>query len=322
MREYLQNLSSETGIPFVFYTDEKLIYGLEVLNKNEMENDFKEHRFNVENSEFKILIPEKFESSIPVMEFCIKEKIKSRISKKEQLIAKLLSGSNVYEEDFKEEFGELKKNNYFMVIEINKGINEALNAIKSIYAKTETELFKINNCILLLGRVNNIEEHAESIYETISTDIDKNCFIAYKKIEKYIEIKDAYEQCRKKISLGIKYGSSERIFNSGSLIFESFIENINENEKEKIFKTFDEGFLKLDKDMRESIDVFFKVNLNVSDAAKQLYVHRNTLIYRLDKIQKYTSYDIRKFNDAVVFKTAYEIWKQKNSNIYRKIEKK
>ena len=41
------------------------------------------------------------------------------------------------------------------------------------------------------------------------------------------------------------------------------------------------------------------------DASKKLYIHRNTLIYRLDKIEKYTGYDIRNFNEAMIFKIAF-----------------
>ena len=51
---------------------------------------------------------------------------------------------------------------------------------------------------------------------------------------------------------------------------------------------FNEGFSKFDNDMIKTIDVFFELNLNLSEAAKSLYVHRNTLIYRLDKIEKYS----------------------------------
>lgn len=45
-------------------------------------------------------------------------------------------------------------------------------------------------------------------------------------------------------------------------------------------------------------------NLNVSETSRQLYVHRNTLVYRLEKLQKSTGLDIRKFDDALTFKIA------------------
>ena len=68
----------------------------------------------------------------------------------------------------------------------------------------------------------------------------------------------------------------------------------------------------------KTIDVFFKCGLNLSDAAKELYIHRNTLIYRLDKIQRYISYDIRDFNNAILVKILFFIWTEKN-NFYLKM---
>ena len=49
---------------------------------------------------------------------------------------------------------------------------------------------------------------------------------------------------------------------------------------------------------------FFKNDLNVSETARKLYIHRNTLVYRLDKVLKTIGLDLRKFDDAVVFKVA------------------
>ncbi|MCI9302585.1 MAG: PucR family transcriptional regulator [Clostridium sp.] len=63
--------------------------------------------------------------------------------------------------------------------------------------------------------------------------------------------------------------------------------------------------------MIRTIEVFFKCGLNLSEAAKELYIHRNTLIYRLDKIQKITSYDIREFNNAMIFKIIFLYNKKK-----------
>ena len=62
-------------------------------------------------------------------------------------------------------------------------------------------------------------------------------------------------------------------------------------------KTFDEETL-------TTINKFFENNLNVSETSRQLYVHRNTLVYRLEKLQKSTGLDIRVFDDALTFKIA------------------
>jgi carbohydrate diacid regulator len=53
-----------------------------------------------------------------------------------------------------------------------------------------------------------------------------------------------------------------------------------------------------------TINQFFENSLNVSETSRQLYIHRNTLVYRLDKIQKNTGLDLRVFDDAITFKIA------------------
>ena len=51
-----------------------------------------------------------------------------------------------------------------------------------------------------------------------------------------------------------------------------------------------------------TVSKFFENNLNVSETSRQLYIHRNTLVYRLDKLQKMTGLDLRNFDDAIIFK--------------------
>ena len=53
-----------------------------------------------------------------------------------------------------------------------------------------------------------------------------------------------------------------------------------------------------------TIQKFFENNLNISETARQLYVHRNTLVYRLERLEKIIGLDIRKFDDAMTFKIA------------------
>ena len=60
----------------------------------------------------------------------------------------------------------------------------------------------------------------------------------------------------------------------------------------------------LDEETIETINKFFENSLNVSETSRQLFIHRNTLVYRLDKIQKLTKLDLRVFDDAITFKIA------------------
>ena len=61
-----------------------------------------------------------------------------------------------------------------------------------------------------------------------------------------------------------------------------------------------------------TINKFFENSLNVSETSRQLYIHRNTLVYRLDKLQKQTGLDLRVFEDAITLKIALMVVKYMN----------
>lgn len=64
-----------------------------------------------------------------------------------------------------------------------------------------------------------------------------------------------------------------------------------------------------DEETLTTINKFFENSLNVSETSRQLFIHRNTLVYRLDKLQKSTGLDLRVFEDAITFKIALMVVK-------------
>lgn len=70
----------------------------------------------------------------------------------------------------------------------------------------------------------------------------------------------------------------------------------------------------LDQETLFTIQRFFENNLNVSETSRKLFVHRNTLVYRLEKIKRLTGLDLREFDDAIVFKVALMVKKYLTSN--------
>lgn len=75
-------------------------------------------------------------------------------------------------------------------------------------------------------------------------------------------------------------------------------------------EVFEEGaYEALDDETLLTIQKFFENNLNGSETSRQLFVHRNTLVYRLDKVEKITGLDLRNFDDAVLFKLAQMVRK-------------
>jgi carbohydrate diacid regulator len=69
----------------------------------------------------------------------------------------------------------------------------------------------------------------------------------------------------------------------------------------------------LDRESLMTIQNFFENNLNVSETSRKLFVHRNTLVYRLEKIKKLTGLDLREFENAIVFKVALMVKKYLSS---------
>lgn len=67
-----------------------------------------------------------------------------------------------------------------------------------------------------------------------------------------------------------------------------------------------------DEETLTTVNKFFENNLNVSETSRQLYIHRNTLVYRLDKLQKMTGLDLRNFEDAITFKITLMVSKYMN----------
>jgi carbohydrate diacid regulator len=64
-----------------------------------------------------------------------------------------------------------------------------------------------------------------------------------------------------------------------------------------------------DGDMMDTAEEFLNCSMNISETRRKLYMHRNTLLYRLDKIQETTGLDIREFGDALIFKMLAVLYK-------------
>ena len=239
--------------------------------------------------------------TIDLLKFCIEEKLSDV----------LLSGEKVDNKIIKLTWPIIEKDFNLINIYMENYSEELLLFIKQPYLNTDIEILFYNGNIIMIGKFEDTLEHVQSIKATIESIISGKCYISYCKVDNYLDLKKSYENTCYKIDLGIKYNIIENIFDSNKLILEGIIDSVSDEMKNDIYERFKKGISKLDNEMIRTIEVFFKYGLNLSEAAKELYIHRNTLIYRLDKIQKYTNYDIRNFNEAVLLKIILFIWKEK-----------
>lgn len=253
-----------------------------------------------------------FGNTLNLLAYSLENKLKDILIHKESIITSLLAGKNIEKDVILAVWPTLLGRFYLIDIYIESKSYDAYLYIKELYDDSDVEVILSNDKLLLIAKVNDIYDHIIGIKDALLNNFTGRYYISYCQVENYEGLKKSFEECEYRLMLANKYKVSESIIDEKKMILEGIIDSVSEEKKENIYQLFNEGFSKLDNEMIRTIEVFFRCGLNLSDAAKELYIHRNTLIYRLDKIEKYTAYDIRNFNNAVLFKVVFFIWKEKN----------
>ena len=257
-----------------------------------------------------------FGNTLNLLAYSLENKLKDILIHKESIITSLLAGKNIEKDVILAVWPTLLGRFYLIDIYIESKSYDAYLYIKELYDDSDVEVILSNDKLLLIAKVKEIYDHIIGIKDALLNNFTGRYYISYCQVENYEGLKESFEECEYRLMLANKYKVSESIIDEKKMILEGIIDSVSEEKKENIYKLFNEGFSKLDNEMIRTIEVFFRCGLNLSDAAKELYIHRNTLIYRLDKIEKYTAYDIRNFNSAVLFKVVFFIWKEKNNIIF------
>ena len=162
---------------------------------------------------------------------------------------------------------------------------------------------------------NDLEElnqFAQALQETLMGETAHQMTIGIGRPRRTIdEMRESYTEARRAIEVGRIFKPDESIFVYSRLILERFLmelpQDISAYYHNLLFNRKNQRLF--NEEMLYTIDMFFKKDLNLSDTARQLYIHRNTLVYRLDKVQKQIGLDLRSFEDAVTFKILMELKK-------------
>ena len=144
-----------------------------------------------------------------------------------------------------------------------------------------------------------------SSYEMLLDEAGKSCVVGIGEPKKtFPEIGESYRESRRAVEVGRIFLTEQHIYVYRSLVLERFLMDIPREMGTRYHGIlFNRKTARLFNDeMLHTIERFFSKDLNLSDTARQLYIHRNTLVYRLDKVQRQTGLDLRKFDDAVTFK--------------------
>ncbi|MGN1115744.1 MAG: PucR family transcriptional regulator, partial [Candidatus Ornithomonoglobus sp.] len=164
---------------------------------------------------------------------------------------------------------------------------------------------------------NELEEMANSILDTVNSEVLYPVVIGLSTVAANIdELNNSYKEAQIAIEVGKVFDEEKNILSYNNLGIGRIIYQLPIKLCELFLReVFQKGDITtLDDETILTINKFFENDLNVSETSRQLFVHRNTLVYRLEKIYKLTGLDLRKFDQAIVFKVAMMVHKYLQSN--------
>ena len=211
---------------------------------------------------------------------------------------------------------EIEKRRVIFVIEPkSERDNIVLETMKGLYA-TGTKDFVTSvdeRHIILVKALENTESYKElnhtarSIVDTLSAEAMVSVRVAYGNIvDELKDVSKSYKEASMALDVGRIFYVEKNILAYNELGIGRLIHQLPIHLCEMFLKEVFDGkeIDQFDKETLSTVNQFFENNLNISETARQLYIHRNTLVYRLEKIQKTTGLDVRHFDDALTFKIA------------------
>jgi|GEM_PF-1795909 carbohydrate diacid regulator len=170
------------------------------------------------------------------------------------------------------------------------------------------------------GGMEEVEEFAKAFESSFLTETGGTVFIGISDPrESLTDIPDAFEEARNAINVGRVYHPAKHVFIYRNLLLERFLSDVSPEMGMRYNACiFNRSTARLFNDeMVHTIETFFDNSLNLSETARKLYIHRNTLVYRLEKVQHAIGLDLRNFDDAVTFKMMLLLGKGGNARRFR-----
>ncbi len=155
--------------------------------------------------------------------------------------------------------------------------------------------------------IREIEKVAKSIADTINSEFYVKVSIGIGTVVDNIkDLARSYKEAQVALEVGKVFDTEKNIISYENLGIGRLIYQLPTTLCEMFLQeVFKNGSLdSLDRETLMTIQCFFENNLNVSETSRKLFVHRNTLVYRLEKIRKLTGLDLREFDHAITFKVA------------------
>lgn len=191
---------------------------------------------------------------------------------------------------------------------------EVIDILRDIYEGFSYDTVTDDEGIYLVKTMEDVEQEAEAIINGISLERGTNIIIgAGRRVTGSYTIKDSAEHAKTASSLAQVLTFKEGYYHIDKMIMYGLIYSIDKSKIDYYINGGYSGFADVvrDKELIDTAEELFKCHLNISEAARRLYLHRNTLLYRIEKIKNLTGIDIKKFEEAVIFRIVISIHKLK-----------
>lgn len=191
----------------------------------------------------------------------------------------------------------------------------ALATIRNIFsARTRDFITALDDSgIIVVRELQSTESYEElegiacMLVDMLNTEAMTSAWVSYSNVaDDIMELSDAYKEARTALEVGKIFYADKNVFGYNRLGIGRLIYQLPTQVCDMFVNEIfgEESLDSIDDETLNIIRTFFENNLNLSETSRQLYVHRNTLVYRFEKLQKRFGLDVRTFEDALAFKLA------------------
>ena len=216
----------------------------------------------------------------------------------------------------------------FLVRQLGRGDMAAVDVLSGMFPdKSQDFVISINETdIAVIKQIStdtvseDLDKLAHQMEELLRNELFVKTIVGIGTVVTHLrELADAYKEAQTAIEVGKVFDTEKNVINYKNLGIGRLIYQLPTTLCEMFLsEVFEMSSIEaLDQETLFTINKFFENNLNVSETSRKLFVHRNTLVYRLEKIKKQTGLDLREFDHAIVFKVALMVRKYLSSRDIR-----
>lgn len=209
------------------------------------------------------------------------------------------------------------RRNVCIIIAKEEYASEVKNVIKTTVEKRDdfyvVSFERGRTVIVTQAKNDDFEKEARELFDELNRKSDMVSCIGFgRPVETISELPEAYREAVTAIEVCEMFYPERRIASYDRLGLGRLIINCPDELCEMFLKEhFDKGLIeKIDEETFNTVNVFFENSLNISETARKLFIHRNTLIYRLNKLQKMLGLDVKKLDDAITFKVSVMVYRK------------